>query len=162
MSSRSEPRAKEFTSAFDWPASIDASGVVTVRDAAGQVRATYQGAASKYPSTNLPEGGTHTIRLPEGDVTLVNGAPKATRRHLHNGHLDLRGRRYEFLHTRRWNTEVRCDAVRVALLHRRSSRKFTVRVNAIRDETDLLATVLCWYAVRPGRSGAIAAAFAGL
>ncbi len=162
MSSRSDPRAKDFTSAFDWPASIDAAGVVTVCDAAGRVRATYQGTAAKYPEPSLPQGGTHIVRLPEGDVSLDNGAPNATRRSAHNGHLDLHGRRYEFLHTRRWRTEVRCDGVRVAVLRRRTSWKFTVRVNAIRDETDLLATVLCWYAVRPGRRGAISAALDGL
>lgn len=162
MSSQSAARAKEFTSAFDWPAVIDTAGVVTVRDPAGRVRATYQGSASKYPGAALPEGGIHTIGLPEGGVALFNGAEKATLRREHNGHLDLHGRRYEFLHTWRWNTDVRCDGVRVALLHRRSSNRFTVRFVAIRDETDLLATVLCWYAVRPGRAGAISQALGGL
>ncbi|WP_456697708.1 hypothetical protein [Aeromicrobium sp. P5_D10] len=162
MSRRSHAKTREFASPFGWPATIDTAGVVTVFDTAGQVRATYQGGVGKYSGPNLSGGGTHTIRLPEGDVVLNNGAKKATRRHTHNGHLDLHGRHYEFLHTRRWKTEVRCEGVRVALLRRRSSRTFKIRVNAIRDETDLLATVLCWYAVRPGRQGAIASAFDGL
>lgn len=154
-------RAHEFTSPFGWPATISTSGVVTVRDTTDRVRATYQGIASKYPAANLPEGGTHTIRLPEGEVTLMNGGTNAIRRHEHNGYLDLHGRHYEFRHTWRWNTEVRCGGVRVAVLHRRFTRTFTMRVNAIRDETDLLATVLCWYAVRPGRPGAIMAVLGG-
>lgn len=152
----------EFTSPFGWSATIDVAGAVTVYDTTGRARATYQGTASRYPTASLPEGGTHTVRLPEGDVTLHNGSTNAFQRREHNGHLNLHGRHYEFRHTWRWNTEVRCDGVRVALLRRRFSRTFTIRADATRDETDLLATVLCWYAVRPGREGAIAATLGGL
>ncbi|MFI5428625.1 hypothetical protein [Aeromicrobium sp. UC242_57] len=162
MSSPADARPRQFTSALGWPAAIDSAGTVTVQDDAGQLRATYQGTAAKHPSAHVPAGGSHIVRLPTGEVELFNGKPKAKRRRDHNGHLDLYGRRYEFLHVRRWNTEVTCDGVRVAVLHRRFSRTFTVRVNAVRDDTDLLATVLCWYAVRPGRAGAISAAFDGL
>lgn len=159
---RSEAKAKEFAPVLGWWAAIDECGVVTVRDPSGQVRATYQGTSSKYPSANVPEGSSATIRLPEGEVLLINGRAKATRRHEHNGHLDLFGRHYEFIHRWRWRTEVRCAGRLVAVLRRRSSLRFTLRVNATRDETDLLATVLCWYAVRPGRDGAVAEAFNGL
>lgn len=160
--SRATPRATELTSPFGWSATIDVAGVVTLYDSTGRARATYQATASSSPTASLPRGGTHTVRLPEGDVTLHNGTTRATRRRDNDGHLDLHGRRYEFHHTWGWNTEVRCDGVRVALLHRRTSRRFTVRVDATRDETDLLATALCWFAVQPGREGAIAAAFHGL
>jgi hypothetical protein len=156
------PRAIELTSPFGWSASVDVAGVVTLRDPAGQPRAIYQGTASSSPAAALPRGGTHTVRLPDGDVALHNGATRAARRRDHDGHLDLHGRRYVFHHTWGWNTEVSCDGVRVARLHRRTSRKFTVRTDASRDETDRLAVALCWFAVQPGREGAIAAAFHGL
>lgn len=155
MTAPANARAKEFDSPFGASAVIDTQGIVTVRDASGMVRATYQGAASKYPDPGLPHLGSHIVVLPEGEVELFNGSKGAFRRREHNGHVELHGRRYEFLHTRRWNTEVRCDGVRIALLRRRSSNSFKVRVNEVRDETDLFATILCWFAVRPGRGGAI-------
>ena len=63
-------------------------------------------------------------------MVLANGRPNATQRFEHNGQLDLFRRRYELRHTWRWNTEVRCDGVRVALLRRRLGRP-KVRVDAV-------------------------------
>jgi hypothetical protein len=152
--SRRAPRPKSFTSTLGWPAEIDAAGVVTIQDPSGRVRASYQGTPSRYPTAALPESGTHLIRLPEGDVELFNGNRPMTRRRDLNGHVVLHGRRYEFVHTWRWNTSLLCDGVRVLELHRRSSNRFSIRHQALRDDIDRLAAALCWYAVRPGRAGA--------
>ena len=39
-------------------------------------------------------------------------------------------------------------------LHR-GWRRISVRRSALRDDTVRLAAALCWYAVRPGRAGAV-------
>lgn len=90
----------------------------------------------------------------DGDVVLFNGIKGATRRSSHNGHLLVRGRRYDFLHKRRGRCEVWCDGLLIATLRRRW-RAIILVGSAVRDDTDLLAAVLCEYAVKPGRPSAL-------
>jgi hypothetical protein len=160
--SRTDPRAKRFTSKLGWPAEIDTEGVVTILDAEGRVRASYQGVANRHPTTALPDSGTHVIRLPGGEVELFNGRRPMKRRRDLDGHVVLDGRRYDFVHTWRWNTSVLTEGRRILTLHRRTSWSYGVRRNVLRDDTDRLAAALCWHAVRPGRAGAFGEAMSSL
>jgi hypothetical protein len=148
-----DPRAWSATSVFGWGVHIDTEGICTYRDGTGQLQASYPTLPAKYPSPALGLR-EHTISLPDGDVVLFNGIKGATRRSSHNGHLSMRERRYEFLHKPRGRCEVWCHGILITTLRRRR-RAITIVGSAVRDDTDLLAGLLCEYAVKPGRPNAV-------
>ncbi|MFC0623617.1 hypothetical protein [Kribbella deserti] len=150
-----DPRPWSATSLFGWQVHIDTEGLCTYRDESGRLQASYRVLPWVYPNPRLGLM-EHPISLPEGEVVLFNGKRGAVRRSSHNGHLVMRGRRYEFRHKRRRRCELWCDGLLIATLRRRW--RTTVLVGAApRDDTDLLAAVLCEYAVRPGRPGVMSA-----
>jgi hypothetical protein len=154
-SRRTAPRAKDFTSQLGWPARIDTAGGVTIFDSHGRPRAHYQGKPHRYPSPALPDHGEHPVTVGEEQVLLFNGVHPARRRRDFDGRVELGGRRYEFVHLRRWRTEVRRDGVLVARMRRRMGPRYKLLSNHASDEVDQLAAALGWHAVRPGRPGAI-------
>jgi hypothetical protein len=148
-----DTRSWDATTVFGRHARIDPDGLCTFLDEKERLQASYAVAPSKYPSPRLGLQ-EHTITLPDGDVMLFNGIKGATRRSSHNGHLAMRGRWYEFRHQRRGSTDVCCDGELVAAVGRSCRRRVHEQVP---DPTDLLAAVLCEFAVVPGRPTALGA-----
>ena len=157
--------AKVHQSPIGWTATSDPAGTsVTLRDTVGQLRATWavpaRSAASNLQSVSLRRGEQHRIPLwsgsdPDGEAVVENGDPRPLRRRDHNGSIDLRGRRYELQHARRWRSTLLLDG-RVVAVGRRGwfGRVFLERA-AVADAVDELALALFWFAVSPGRPGLI-------
>lgn len=151
---------QDVTSVLGWTARAVAGGRCTVRDPAGAVQVSWPVVSTKFASTPVGVGET-VLSLPDGDVLLVNGRPGAMRRASHNGHLVLRGRRYDFRHRRRRRLEISRDGTVVVVLRGRRRGARLLR-DALADDTDRLAAVIGELAVSPGRDGAISSVLDGL
>lgn len=149
---------------FGWTASVTA-GQVSLHDEAGVLRASYTAEDTGAKSTRIRQGADATVRQTceqdSGlhDIVIHNGIAKARRRRDHDGHMVINDRQYDITHHPRWRTELRRDATVVAVLRRRFGPRPVLIRDATQDPTDRLALALTWFAVYPGRPGAISMAF---
>lgn len=152
-------------SPFGWSASVTPDGAVTLHDETGRERVTYSAERAGRGSTKLKSGAVSVLKLHtsggsgEQQLQIANGQPKPRRRHHHDGQTQIAGRSYDFVHRPRWRTEVRRDGDLVALLRRRLGPRQVLVEDRTSDDLDRLVLALAWFAVYPGRPGAISMAF---
>lgn len=111
--------------------------------------------------------GQHRVMLfagatPAGEALIDNGRPRASRRSDHDGFIEMHGRRYDVQHSPRWRSTLRLGD-RVVAVGRKGwfGRSFLVGSH-VTDSLDELALALFWFAVTPGRPGAIWMTFESL
>ncbi|WP_427892059.1 hypothetical protein ACQHIV_04830 [Kribbella sp. GL6] len=167
-----EPTVKR-KSPFGWTATADDTGHAVLRDPSGHVRATWQllrwtGGGKALPwkpparTTLVPYMvQIHPVTVyypdaPSEEALITFGNPTRKRRRDHNGTLQLAGRTYEVLHFRRMRTELRRAGTLIATAKSGLFGHLHLKSATPTDDLDQLAIALLWFAIGPGRPGAIA------
>lgn len=160
-------------SPFGWTATADDTGLAVLRDPSSHVRATWQllrwtGGGKALPfeppatTTLIPYMlQTHPVTVyypdaPSEEALITFGAPTRKRRRDHNGTLHLAGRTYQVLHFRRMRTELHRAGTRIAVAKSGVFGRLHLKYAAPAGDLDQLAIALLWFAIGPGRPGAMA------
>ncbi|MFD7159597.1 hypothetical protein ACFV9C_33710 [Kribbella sp. NPDC059898] len=160
-------------SPFGWTATADDTGHAVLRAPSGHVRATWQlvrwtGGGKALPwkppatTTLIPYMlQTHPVTVyypdaPSEEALITFGSPTRTRRRDHNGTLQLAGRTYQVLHFRGRRTELQRAGTLIASTRSGILGRLHLRSATPADDLDQLAVALVWFAIGPGRPGAIA------
>ncbi|MGZ0152917.1 hypothetical protein ACXJJ3_38070 [Kribbella sp. WER1] len=159
-------------SPFGWTATADDTGHAVLRDPSSHIRATWQvlrwsGGGKALPfepparTTLIPymvQSYPVTIYYPDApseEAVITFGAAVRRRRRDHNGTLQLAGRSYEVRHHRRGRTDLYRAGIRIASAKAGVFGRLHLKSAAPADDLDQLALALLWFAIGPGRPGAI-------